>query len=324
VSQVTIVGAGAMGLLLSAKLIAAGQSVELLVRRNEHARLLHGSGITLAGQGSYHPVVRTLEEASAVAASCETRQDLEGEHFVVLAVKQTAVDDQLASQLKSLMGPRSWLVCYQNGLGHERVLARQIDEARIWLTVTTEGALKLTDTEVRHTGKGQTWVGSLGAGQETAGLVQKKWTEMLKLAGFGAFVSNDISNRVWQKLLINSVINPLTALLRVRNGELPGLPEGKLLMRSLYEEALQLANRLGIQLDLSSGWDQLLDVCERTKDNRSSMLQDMLSGRQTEIDAITGALLIMAEEQGMQLPTHLTVYRLIKAAEEARPSREED
>jgi 2-dehydropantoate 2-reductase len=111
------------------------------------------------------------------------------------------------------------------------------------------------------------------------------------------------------------VINPLTAILQVTNGVLPELPAALTLMRTLYEEAKELADKLNITLapDL---WEQLLAVSRLTAHNRSSMLQDVQSRRRTELDSITGGLLAKAREAGVRLPAHETVYALVRSIEQ--------
>ncbi len=216
-------------------------------------------------------------------------------------------------------GPHSWVICLQNGIGHVETLEKFIPANRILLAVTTEAALKHSETEAEHTGRGRTWIGSASPHyNEGAEDAQKKWVKLLEVAGFEAFLSKNITSRIWHKLLVNSIINPLTAILQVTNGELPGLPQAQQLMRALFDEGTALAAALHIELEPDL-WEQLLEVCRRTSANRSSMLQDVLAGRPTELDAINGGLLKKAEAIGLSMPTHLAVYRLVKALEGRLP-----
>ncbi len=312
--RVTVIGAGAIGMLLTYRLLEAGYQVELITKREEQAKRISLAGVTLTGGGTVYPKACSMEACSALPFPKKER------HYLLLTVKQTAMTDAFAARVKEMMGEGSRVICWQNGLGHDKVLARHIDANRIWLTVTTEGALKATDTEVAHTGHGVTWLGPILNGGSEGEPEQKVIREMLMDAGFQLFLSNEIINRVWQKLIINAVINPLTALLQVNNGALPFLPEAQPLMRALYEEARGLADRAGIHLDPDL-WETVLEVCRQTQDNRSSMLQDVLAGRQTEIEAINGALLDKAREEGVRIPTHETIFRLVKALEGVSPAR---
>lgn len=327
-ARIIVVGGGAIGLLLSAAFVRSGRRVELLVRseaqRNELlARGLHwrsGEGADIVNAGAFDS--RLLVHTAASRADGERAAAAEDDEppFVVLAVKQTSINGQLAALTKALCGPSGRLICLQNGIGHVETLAAHMPIDRIWLCVTTEGALKHSPWEVEHTGKGTTWFGSaLALAEETfrqdEERAQKSWLDCLTQAGFAAFVSKDMTSRVWRKLMVSAVINPLTAVLRVRNGELLEQPDGRRLMALLYEEAAELAARAGHPLP-PDGFEQVLDVCRRTAGNRSSMLQDVLAGRETEIEAISGGLLRQAEKQQVPMPTTEALYRIIKVIQQ--------
>ncbi|MDO3678164.1 ketopantoate reductase family protein [Paenibacillus ehimensis] len=318
----TVIGAGALGTLFAAKLFEAGHEVEVVVRRAERQAEIEAAGLRLidAVPGPEEKGARAVITAFPRVSLWEEKvafggKDGSGPHFILLAVKQSAITRELGLELGRRMSPSAWIVCLQNGIGHLETLTPYVPAERLISAVTTEGAMISAAGEAVHTGSGTTWIGAAGEERaEVSEIAQKNLVYWLQLAGFSASVSKNISSRIWQKLLINAVINPLTALLRVPNGELLSLPEAGELMRALYEEGVALARALDIRLEPDL-WEQLLEVCRRTANNSSSMLQDMAAGRRTEIDAITGGLLREAERGGIALPTHLTVYRLIKAAE---------
>lgn len=320
-ARIVIVGAGAIGLLLAARCRLAGLDVELLVRRREQAERIRSAGVQLkeaagAAAGEQHArlPVRLLSEA-ARAAEMDGDSAPRQAGYIVLAVKQTAIGAELARQIGCLAGAGGLVVCLQNGIGHIDALEAFIPRERLLMAVTTEGALRLSDCAVAHTGRGTTWIGTAGEGGAEAARRQKKLQEMLNLAGFDVFVSNNINNRVWQKLLINAVVNPLTAIFGVKNGELLKRPEWLPLMRELFAEGAEVARLEGIRLP-DDAWEQVLDVCRRTAGNRSSMLQDLMAGRPTEIEAINGGLLALASRHGIELPANQAVYRLVKAMEQ--------
>ncbi|MOA32778.1 putative 2-dehydropantoate 2-reductase [compost metagenome] len=121
-----------------------------------------------------------------------------------------------------------------------------------------------------------------------------------------------MNNRIYHKLLINAVLNPLTALFDVKNGELPAHPTRMALMRALYEETALILKGAGMQLE-SDGWAQIIEVCERTSGNVSSMLSDVRAGRKTEIGAINGAVVRLAEQQQLKAPCNRAVMELVDA-----------
>jgi pantoate--beta-alanine ligase len=128
------------------------------------------------------------------------------------------------------------------------------------------------------------------------------------------------ANVLWQKLAINAVINPLTALLEVENGRLVGLPAARPLMHSLATEFMAVANAKGLALSWNP--DSLLlaaeDVAKATSENKSSMLVDVLRGSPSEIAAITGKVVDEAARLGVLAPTHGALLALVRAKEELR------
>lgn len=313
--EVYIVGAGAMGMLLASRLELAGTPVTLITRRPEQAALLRGQGLLLiehhtSTRSLTRPAVLSIEEA--VTQACRHDAPM----MIVLTVKQTAFTETFIAQLAALAGgANSAVCCIQNGIGHMEKLAAALSASKLLAAVTTEGAMKQSDRETMHTGAGETWIGHISPeGDKAPGDMPAKLQKLLEAAGFRAFVSNNMNNRVWNKLLINAVINPLTAVLRVRNGELLQLPEAMKLMRELFDEGESLAKLYGTAIDADL-WDKLLEVCRATANNRSSMLQDILAERGTEIEAVNGGLLALAATRGMRLKAHEAVYCLVKSIE---------
>ncbi|MEC0246608.1 2-dehydropantoate 2-reductase [Paenibacillus chitinolyticus] len=317
---VEVVGGGSLGLLFAAKLAAAGCRVKLVTRSKEQAEAVNKKGIRVEGWTELTAEVPALAFPDAVSGM--NSADRSEAKFILLAVKQTAFTEELASYLISSMEKGAGLVSLQNGIGHWEKLDSEKARPFMIQAVTTEGARRLSHSEVAHTGRGWTRIGHIHAKdtephtEKVPQINLKTVQDCLKQAGFDVFVSKSIERHIWSKLLINAVINPLTALLRIPNGKLPETPDSLLLMRKLFEEGRDLALTQHVTVE-ESLWDEILEVCRKTAVNRSSMLQDIAAGRMTEIEAITGGLLAKAELAGMSMPTHETVYRLIKAAEQS-------
>jgi len=140
----------------------------------------------------------------------------------------------------------------------------------------------------------------------------------LENAGFRTVLSNRLKDELWRKLIINSVINPLTALMEIRNGALFGHESLVTVMKLLFDEALAVAGVNGVQLDAALLWDGLKEVCDRTAGNQSSTLQDMKAGRPTELPWINGAIVRLGERAGLKVPTHALMMRLLEAKEDLR------
>ena len=175
---------------------------------------------------------------------------------------------------------------------------------RVALGVTTTGARMLEPGYVQHTGEGKV---SLGSHKNVAG-----FGELLQNAGFQVETIADPQSLLWGKLVINAAINPLTALLRVPNGELLARPSARELMQEAASEAALVAAAKGIKLPYDDPEDAVEAVAKNTASNISSMLQDVLRGTPTEIDAINGAVIREGEKVGLLAPVNRILWRLVR------------
>jgi 2-dehydropantoate 2-reductase len=138
--------------------------------------------------------------------------------------------------------------------------------------------------------------------------------QYLRKAGFEARVVSDIRAARLRKLLANVCLNPVTAVFGVRNGELRR-PPCSIFAEALALEAAPVLAAEGLALSPRKAIGRVMEVARTTARNRSSMLQDLLAGRRTEIDQLTGALLGLARRHRLPVPTHAAFYRLIRVME---------
>jgi len=300
--KTAVLGGGSLGLLLAFKLIAAGLPCVLWTRTREQADRLNRDGL----------ILQNAEGETAGRVTVESRawdgEGTDGAELVLLAVKQTALEPAFLERLARAVPLNGTVVPFQNGIGHVAKLRAALPGRSVVAAVTTEGALRIDETTVRHTGRGEIRIGGDGE-PESAPEVAR----LLKEAGFSAFLSNDWEESILRKLLVNAAINPLTAILRIANGGLAESSERLALTKALFEETYGILRDCGLGLPEAEGWNEILRVCRATSGNRSSMLQDVLAGRPTEIDAINGEIVRMAERLGRDAPWNRAVTALVKA-----------
>lgn len=275
-----IVGAGALGLHFAAGLAAAGP-VALVARNAARAAALR-DGVEVGTR-------RFVPEAFAPDA-------LPQADWVILLVKTG--DTAEAARTALALQPRG-VLSLQNGLV-EATLRAECGSVPVGQGITTEGAFR-EGSRVQPAGAGETL---LPPGFEAV-------AEALYAAGFRARVEPQIAAARLAKLLVNVAINPLAALFRVPNGALLAPPH-RALLEALVREAWPVLRAAGLDLDEDAALARVVAVATATAGNRASMLQDVLAGRRTEIDAITGTLLAMAEAGGVELPTHRAVFTLVR------------
>jgi 2-dehydropantoate 2-reductase len=298
--KVGIVGGGAVGLLMAAYLHRM-YDITLYTRRQSQAALLNKNGLRL---------MKDRKEETFFIKAKHIEQSEMNDDVVFVTVKQYDLP-KLASSVNRLQNVPT-IIFLQNGMGHLQLLS-QFNNRNIVLGVVEHGALKHDDRTVEHTGEGKislaVWKGEMGGAQRFIEqssshfpfLFKKDWYEMLAM-----------------KLAINAVVNPLTALLRVKNGQLLEVNEYRIMMQLLFSE---LKDVLSLS-DEQQAWENIVHVCEKTANNRSSMLKDIEQGRQTEIDAILGYIIQRGKSMNIQTPLCEFLLYAIKGMERRGISHE--
>lgn len=291
----TILGAGALGGVLASLLQLSGQSVRVMLRDEQRARL-HPQFDFTSLDGNQHVLDIPRAFPSDIA---QTRR--------LLVVTKAG---QILPALRPLVGklPREVpIVLLHNGMGIAEQVATLFPDNPLLLAVTSHGALRSGHFTFRHTGKGESWVGPYNPAAQQHTALADDLARALGQAGW----DEQIALRQWQKLAINCMINPLTALHRVTNGELTA-PRFAEALEQLSVELADVMQAEGMTVSADELLRRTLAVAELTAENHSSMLQDMEAGRPTEIEAITGFLLECADRHGIAVPVSRNLYQAIK------------
>jgi len=287
-----IVGTGALATFFTAKLATAGVNVTVLGTWREGLEALAKNGARIDnGEGIS---VRTINRPS----ECRNIKSA----LVLIKTWQT---ERAGRQLRDCLARDGLVITLQNGLGSDETLARIIGRRRVTRGVTTIGATLLEPGHVHLGGEGKV---ILEDQPQLSPII-----EMLHIANISAEVVKDIQPFVWEKLIINVAINPLTGLLKVKNGELLRNPETQVLMKQLVEEAASVAKAHGIELPFDNPIKAAEDAARRSADNLSSMLQDLLRGSETEVDAINGVIVHLGDKYHLPVELNRAICLLVKA-----------
>ncbi len=337
-SDILIVGTGALATLFAVRLTASGQRVTMLGTWKEGLDALHQDGARLVTADGF-------EQNYAVYATDDPRE-CRGAKYAIVLVKSWQTE-RAARQLKKCLAEDGLAITLQNGIGNREILAKYLDDqftterispdvilskaknlksqkqrpfavpritqgdmppknlSRAALGTTTTGATLLGPGLVKAGGEG---IISIEA-HPALGPVE----EAIRSAKFNVEIVNDARSLVWGKLVINAAINPLTALLRVPNGELLNRPTARTLMRALAEEAAAVASAEEVKLLFSDPAAAAEDVARKTASNHSSMLQDVVRGAPTEIDSICGAITRAGKQHHIPTPTNEACWQLVQA-----------
>jgi len=299
--KTVIIGAGAMGGLFGGLLTLSGEEVWLVDIWKEHIDAIRSKGLTIEEKGKAQAV--SVNATSDIVSIGKADLIL---YFVKSYHTEKAVSDSLVLEKEDTV-----FLTLQNGLGNEETICKQVDRKKVVLGVTGQGATLLGPGHIRHAGWGKTYVGELD-GRDTER--SDRISHMFLKAGIETEVSSCIHDLVWEKLFINVGINALAALLGLKNGQLLDYPETMRLMEALVSEAVEVAHRKGIRIEVNP-IDRVRGVIEATRENRCSMGQDLDRKRRTEIDAINGAVVREAEHLGIPVPYNRMITDLIKVIE---------
>jgi 2-dehydropantoate 2-reductase len=298
--RVVIVGAGALGSLFGGLLARAGATVSLYNPSNvEHMRAIAREGLRIERDGESFQVAleaRTTPEALAHA------------DWVGIFVKAHQTGRAMA-EIGPQIPSQAWVFSLQNGVGMESEILKFIPKERFVRGVTSQGATLLGPGRVRWAGVGPTKLGRW-EGPNTPELEALR--ELLCRAGIETELSESIERLLWEKLLVNCAINPLTALFDRPNGALLEDAQLREIAREVVRETLRVARAHGVVLSDEEAIERVEAVASKTARNISSMLQDVRRGRPTEIDYINGAVVREGQRLGIPTPLNLLVTKLLK------------
>lgn len=298
--KIAVLGAGAMGSLYGAKLSANGKNeVHLIDVWKEHIDAVNSNGLQMEEGDD----VLLYENLKGHTSSEETGVCDLVLVFVKSTVTRTAVESNAA-----VFGPNTVALTLQNGLGNIEQISSVIGAERVIAGTTAHGATMLSPGKIRHAGKGKTIIGELG-GHESDRI--RKMAAVLEDAGMETVISGNVLGLVWDKLLVNVGINALTGITKLYNGQLLDYPEIEELLEKAVSEGVAVARAKGIRLGFDDPVAHTKDLCRATAANKSSMLQDILNDRQTEIEMMNGAIVREGKALGIETPVNLALTNLI-------------
>ncbi|ENB7667674.1 2-dehydropantoate 2-reductase [Listeria monocytogenes] len=287
--KVGIIGAGAMGLLYAAN-FANISELTLFTRRKEQSDLLNQKGLSLKDNSE-------LKNIHIQATVITDAEKLSEQELLIIAVKQYSLKTILP--LLRSIPERVPLLFIQNGAAHLDSMPLLGNKRTILLGISEHGAGREDDTTVIWRGHGQT-KDSIYQGELNEAVIKILDSNPdFPVEKHASYL--DIIN---EKLFINAVINPLTAVLQVQNGKLLENKEWHELLKTIVKEIQTV-------LPVENALEKVEVICQVTATNFSSMALDRMNNRMTEIDGIVLPIL----EKGESLPTLHALYHLIKGLE---------
>lgn len=281
--NVAVIGFGAIGRLIAANIMEKGIYCCFLDSRS-------------CRQHDENFIYRKGETFLNCSVPCGTGSKNADLYVVTL---KTYLNQDVLTALRDQITPGIPVLVLQNGMGNCETVQGILPDNQIIPATTAAGAYRQENTVV-HAGDGGIFYG---------GSNDLSWLSTDRLPWIR---TADIERMMLMKLAANSVINPLTALLKKTNGVLNSHKEQ---VKELTEEIYNVIGRIDCSITPDELDRYIWDIISRTAQNRSSMLSDLISGNKTEIDSIAGYVITQADELGIPIPKLRDIYNQIKAQE---------
>lgn len=302
--RITVLGAGAMGSLFGGLLAEQGHAVELLDVNPAHIERVQTQGLTLEtddkGRRVVHvPIARP--EAAGSKSDC------------LIIFTKTLHTASALKAARSVLHDDVLVLTLQNGLGNVEKVAEFVPLSQVAVGVTTVPADMVGPGHVHSHGEGHIRM-MMATGQQSDRLVSL--AQALTGAGLSSTVDPTVQAAVWQKVAFNAALNTVCAVGDCTVGQVGKTAGARSLAHRIAAEVLTVATARGLQID-EAGLHATLDhALDHHLHHKPSMLQDLLAGRPTEIDAINGEVLRVARELGVSAPCTEALDALVRLREQ--------
>jgi 2-dehydropantoate 2-reductase len=308
---VLIYGAGAVGLGIASCLLKAGVRTEIL-GRPQTAEALRQYGLKRTG------IFGEVLIAPADFTVYDSPARIPSDHFDLILVCTKSSDSQAAAEelanRRQILRQNGKIILFQNGWGNAEIFARRFPQEMIYNARVITGFIRRQPNQVEVTVHADSiHIGSL-FGQPTEPM--EKLCQKITAGGIPCQTTAEVGKDLWAKMLYNCALNPLGAILDVPYGTLAQFDSTRDIMNHLIEETFRVMQAAGFSTHWDTAeafrrifYDRLVPA---TADHRSSTLQDLKAGKKTEIDALTGAVLRLAEQQGQTILYSRFLYQVIQ------------
>ena len=299
ITSVAVVGAGAMGAMYAAHFAATGFRVRL-VARGDRAHRLAQTGLTV----------------NDVPLTAEVVDTDTGHHdpadLVVFAVKHQQLPAALDT-VAPLVGPDTLFLSVLNGLDSEGVIAQRFDTAdRVLLCIALAMDAERDGAAIRYRQVGKLVFGD-PVGVPGVSARVRRVQRAFDRAGLAWDTPADMRHQMWWKFMVNTGINQASAALRAPYGVFQSDGPGRSLMWALIDEVIAVGRAEGVKLGQADRdlWDQVL--AGQPTEGMTSMLQDVLAGRPTEVDIFAGRIMELGQKHGIPTPHNQTLWWILSS-----------
>ena len=304
--KIVVVGAGAMGGLFGGLLAEGGLDVTLVDAWPEHVAAIKADGLRIVGVGG--------DRAIKVGATTDAG-DVKSADVVLFQCKAFA-NEAAARSVTHLFGGATVAITFQNGLGNEQTLGGILGEQNVMGGLTAQAGLAEAPGVVRNFGDLPTYIGEMAGGlSDRAVAIAKAFTAH----GLPTKASAEIKREKWKKLLGNVALGAISAVTDLRSFEIMRVPELQESVFRAVDEAAAVAKAEGVALDVAEAREVLMKLVDTsgggTGTSKSSMREDIIRRRRTEIDTIHGAVARLARQHKVATPTIDAMVAMVKGVQ---------
>ena len=312
--KVAVVGAGAIGGLLGAHLSRSGQDV-VLIARGPHLAAMQTRGLTVrSADGEFTARPKSTDNMAAIAEAEVVFVTLKAHSIPAVAPAIGAALGSGACVVGAMNGIPWWYFPdrHLESVDPGGVISYSLPYPRVVGCVVYPAATIVEPGVIEHE-EGNRF--SLGEPDGSKSERVQSISAMLTAAGFKAPVQTRLRNEIWLKVLGNATLNPMSAITRASIGQMFESPSSRQLIRTLMEEVAAVARSLEIELPVSI--DKRMEGAASVGEHRTSMLQDLEAGKPLEIDALLGAVIELAGDKDVPVPSLRALYGLTKLLDES-------
>jgi len=298
--RIVVYGTGGVGGYFGGRLAQAGEDVTF-VARGEHLRAIKTNGLRVdspSGDFVIYPA-RTTDNVKEVGET----------DLVILGVKAWQVPEA-ARAIKPVVGPTTTVLPLQNGVDAVPQLVDELGSKNVIGGLCRIVSFVVEPGHIRHAGFAPTIIIGELDNQRTERIT--KIEEVFKQAGLDTTIAADIQVALWTKFLFIASFSGVGALANAPAGVVRSDPKRRAQMLSAMEEIYALAHARGVRLPSDSVEKVMAAVDGLPDDATSSMQRDIAAGKPSELEAQNGAVVRMASESGIDVPTHTLIYHTLK------------
>ncbi len=303
--KIAIIGVGPVGGILGAHLACAGHYVVLCDILKDHLNAIRARGLRVTG------VAEMTAHCARVAYGVSELPNFPAVDTIVISTK-ASVMPRLVPEIAQVARPGTRFISCQNGMGNEEFLAETFGPDNVLRIVVNYGGSQMGD--------GHLWMSFFNPPNYIGALTSKgeplacQMAEMMTAARLKTQFTTEIKKYVWEKVILNSALNPVCALTRKPMKDMMDLEATELLAEELLREGIEVAKADGVTFD-EGFLERAIQYLKKAGYHRTSMHQDMLRRVPTEIDWLSGKIVERGRALGVKTPYNLTIMALVKGVE---------